>query len=172
VLFKPFVLADIHKAPLADDSLGMIVCYNVIEHLARPQQALKEFARMLKPGGILVCKTPSLQAPVIMLSRLTSQRAHRRLKKAWAGAEGRDVFPTLYRCNTVRELDRSLRAAGLRRERLWMVDQTYEYLAFSGCTYTLGLLYSRAVQSGPLNRLGTGICAIYTKPTPGVEEAT
>jgi hypothetical protein len=76
----------------------------------------------------------------------------------------------VYRCNTIGTLDRSLRAAGLRRERLWMVDQTYEYLAFSGWAYALGLVYSRAVQSGPLHCLGTGICGIYVKPALDVEE--
>jgi len=163
----PLVLADLSHAPFADAAFDLIVCYNVIEHLPQPERAFVQFARMLKVGGALVFKTPSLHAPLIVLSRFTPHVMHQRLKKSLAGAGEVDVFPTYYRCNTPEHLDQSLRAAGLRRELLLVVDQTYEYLAFSRLVYALGLLYSRMIQAGPLQSLGTGISGVYVKAAPG-----
>nr|MBC7244143.1 class I SAM-dependent methyltransferase [Chloroflexota bacterium] len=159
----PFVLSDLNHAPFADDTFDLIVCYNVIEHLSQPQQVFAEFRRILRVGGALVFKTSSLFAPVIALSRFTPHRLHQRVKKALVGATETEVFPTHYRCNTPAALEQCLRKMGFCCKRLLVVDQTYEYLAFSRLSYILGLLYSRAIQAGPFRVLGTGIAGVYMK---------
>ena len=162
---NPFVLADLSHIPFAADIFDLVVCYNVIEHLQQPSRVFTEFARVLKVGGALIFKTPSLYAPLIMLSRLTPHWLHQGLKRSLIGAAKPDVFPTYYRCNTPDTLERCLRSAGFRREQLLMVDQTYEYLSFSRLAYALGLLYSRMIQAGFLRVFGTGIAGIYVKAT-------
>lgn len=50
--------ADICSIPYADESFDFVMAAHVVEHLPEPQQALREMARVLKPGGILfVCLT-------------------------------------------------------------------------------------------------------------------
>lgn len=53
------IRADAQALPLASDSIDVIICSEVIEHLRRPQECLNEFFRVLRYGGIVVMTTPA-----------------------------------------------------------------------------------------------------------------
>jgi ubiquinone/menaquinone biosynthesis C-methylase UbiE len=53
-------VCDIVNIPLPDRSLDAIVCTEVIEHVVDPMATVKEFARLLKPGGKLLLTSPLL----------------------------------------------------------------------------------------------------------------
>jgi SAM-dependent methyltransferase len=44
---------------LASDSLDVIVCNSVVEHLWRPEETLSQFYRLLAPGGCCLINVPS-----------------------------------------------------------------------------------------------------------------
>jgi SAM-dependent methyltransferase len=44
---------------LASQSLDVVMCLSVLEHLAEPQNALDGFRRILAPGGVLLINVPS-----------------------------------------------------------------------------------------------------------------
>jgi SAM-dependent methyltransferase len=46
-------------AQIADDSLDMVVCNSVLEHLWEPSAVLVEFRRILAPGGTALLNVPS-----------------------------------------------------------------------------------------------------------------
>jgi SAM-dependent methyltransferase len=46
-------------AALPSASLDVIFCISVLEHLWEPQQAIREFRRLLAPGGLCVLNVPS-----------------------------------------------------------------------------------------------------------------
>ena len=48
------------RYPIADKSLDGIGCFAVMEHMTEPWIAAKEFARMLKPGGMVFIDYPFL----------------------------------------------------------------------------------------------------------------
>lgn len=54
-----FTAADIRSLPFDDDSFDLVVCFEVIEHVDRQDDALAEFARVLAPGGILAVSSPN-----------------------------------------------------------------------------------------------------------------
>ena len=137
---------------------------NVIEHLPNPSAVFREYARLLVPGGELLFKTPGLTNPTIVASRLLPFAWHQRIKRRLIGGDEDGVFPTYYRCNTPASLERALRDAGLQRQTLVTVDQTYDYLHFSALTYNLGLLYSRLTTAPGLGWLGNAIIGVYTRP--------
>lgn len=45
--------ADLLRLPFADESQDLVVCLGVLHHLEDPQAGLREFWRVLKPGGTL-----------------------------------------------------------------------------------------------------------------------
>lgn len=55
-------LADIHfdvqRIPLKDNSFDVLICNHLLEHVASDRRALKEFRRILKPGGWGVVMAP------------------------------------------------------------------------------------------------------------------
>jgi SAM-dependent methyltransferase len=46
--------------PYADAEFDYITCVEGIEHIENPQQAVREFARLLRPGGHLIVSTPNI----------------------------------------------------------------------------------------------------------------
>jgi len=54
-------IADIQDMPvIASESMDSVICTEVLEHVPRPRDALRELARVLKPGGMLVLSVPHL----------------------------------------------------------------------------------------------------------------
>jgi SAM-dependent methyltransferase len=49
---------DIEDSSFGDDSFGLVLCSEVLEHVRRPERALKTLYRILCPGGIAVVTTP------------------------------------------------------------------------------------------------------------------
>jgi len=52
------IVSDITSVPESDDSFDAIMCIEVFEHLPEPILAIKEFSRLLKPGGHLILTAP------------------------------------------------------------------------------------------------------------------
>ena len=52
------IVSDILSIPLADHSVDAIMCTEVLEHVPDPLGAIKEFTRLLKPGGYLLITAP------------------------------------------------------------------------------------------------------------------
>ncbi|MFH1635576.1 MAG: class I SAM-dependent methyltransferase [Chloroflexota bacterium] len=55
-----FNLASAEDLPFARDSFGVIIIKHVVEHLPRPEQAIRELGRILAPGGVLILSAPNL----------------------------------------------------------------------------------------------------------------
>jgi ubiquinone/menaquinone biosynthesis C-methylase UbiE len=52
------IVGDIASIPEPDSSFDAILCVEVFEHIPHPVEALKEFSRLLKPGGQLILTAP------------------------------------------------------------------------------------------------------------------
>lgn len=52
------IVSDIVSIPLPDHSVDAIMCTEVLEHIPDPVAAIKEFARLVKPGGYLLITAP------------------------------------------------------------------------------------------------------------------
>ena len=46
--------------PYEDETFECVVCIEGLEHIENPANAIREFARLLKPGGILVVSVPNI----------------------------------------------------------------------------------------------------------------
>jgi len=52
------IVSDILSIPLPDHSVDAIMCTEVLEHIPDPLGAIKEFNRLVKPGGYLLITAP------------------------------------------------------------------------------------------------------------------
>jgi ubiquinone/menaquinone biosynthesis C-methylase UbiE len=52
------IVSDITSIPLSEESVDIVLCTEVLEHLPNPLAALNEFNRLLKPGGRLILTAP------------------------------------------------------------------------------------------------------------------
>jgi SAM-dependent methyltransferase len=56
------MLGDIQTYPLPASHYDVVVCWDVIEHLSRPQDALSNMFRSVKPGGLILLGFPNLMS--------------------------------------------------------------------------------------------------------------
>jgi len=47
-------ILDLHAIDLPSDSVGVVLCFDTLEHVEHPREALKEIYRILKPNGMAV----------------------------------------------------------------------------------------------------------------------
>ncbi len=52
------IVSDITAIPLPDHEVDAIMCTEVLEHIPDPLAAIKEFSRLVKPGGYLLITAP------------------------------------------------------------------------------------------------------------------
>lgn len=52
------MVGDITALPCADGHFDLVAAFDVIEHVADDRRVFAELARVLKPGGVLVCAVP------------------------------------------------------------------------------------------------------------------
>ncbi len=51
-----FSVADLHSLPFEDETFDVVHAHQVLQHVADPVEALKEMARVAKPGGIIAVR--------------------------------------------------------------------------------------------------------------------
>ena len=150
--------------PWPDASFDVVVADNVLEHLEHPAEVFREVARVLKPGGTFVAKTPNLIHYMPTVARLTPLAFHRFVNRL-RGRASVDTFPTRYRANTVSALRRIAAEAGLELASTRHHERRPEYLRFNGLTYVAGWLYERAVNSADvLEPFRIVLVAVMRKP--------
>ena len=59
-LLRKRVCATLEQIPFSDGSFDLISCNMVLEHIAQPAAVFGEFARLLRPNGLLVIHTTNL----------------------------------------------------------------------------------------------------------------
>jgi ubiquinone/menaquinone biosynthesis C-methylase UbiE len=53
-----FKIGDAYKLPFPDDFADLAMCQVLLMHLEKPQDALAEMIRVIKPGGLIMCIEP------------------------------------------------------------------------------------------------------------------
>lgn len=110
------VVASLTDLPLAPDSVGLMVCYHVLEHIPDDLAAMREIARVLPAGGVALVQVPWRPGPTDEDPSASPQERLRRFGQAdhvrWYGDE----------------FDERLSASGLDVMRLESADLVPEHL--------------------------------------------
>jgi 2-polyprenyl-3-methyl-5-hydroxy-6-metoxy-1,4-benzoquinol methylase len=75
-------IATIARLPLADRSLDGILCSSVLEYVPDPAACLTEFARVVRPGGLLVVSVANRNS-LVRKAQLATHRLGRVLGQRW-----------------------------------------------------------------------------------------
>ncbi|MGH9351539.1 MAG: class I SAM-dependent methyltransferase [Terriglobia bacterium] len=134
------VCASCYSLPFATASLDFVVCRWVFEHLENPEMAMREFSRVLKPGGFLYIKTPNLWNYGMMLSRVTPTAFHNAFRCA-AGL--RENSRTFYRANTKHKLGKLASKTAFAVHAVEFHSNSYNYYGFNKYLFLLMRSLSR-----------------------------
>jgi SAM-dependent methyltransferase len=93
------ILGDIQTYPLEPSSFDIIFCWDVLEHLRHPENALRNFARAIRDGGIVVLGAPVVGSLKGVITKFTPHWFHVAVYRYWLGNEnagkpGYAPFPT------------------------------------------------------------------------------
>jgi SAM-dependent methyltransferase len=149
--------ANLERLPLGDAEFDLVVSVQVLEHLLDPAAGVRELARVLRPGGVLLLSTDNrrnlitrtLNGPRWIVASALGKRNHR----------DKFVFP--HRSFTRVELVELLRDAGLQVER----TRTFRFSlvgASRGLRRTLNRIDVRLPDVG----VGDILVAVARRPDP------
>ena len=157
--------ADLANMPLDPGSVDVIVSRSVFEHLSEPARVYAECARVLRPGGVLVFLTANMWDYATLIARVVPNRFHAPIVKVTEGRAEEDTFPTAYRTNTRRDVQKLADEAGLKVVSFEYLSQYPNYLMFNGFLFFLGMCYEKTLASVPLLRALRGwILVTMRKP--------
>lgn len=91
------------EIPLGDRVADMVIADYVLEHVDDVVHFAHEVDRVLKPGGWFCARTPHKYSYVSIAARLLRNPYHTSvLSKVQPGRKESDIFPTLYKMNTMK----------------------------------------------------------------------
>jgi SAM-dependent methyltransferase len=129
--------------PVEDEAVDLCLADNVLEHVREVDGFFAECLRVLKPGGFLCIRTPNLLSYFGIVSRLVPNRGHvpvlRRVKPR---VIDQDVFPTVYRCNTIPAIRKKMDEFGFVHA-VYGHEAEPAYLSFSRLAYWSGAVLQR-----------------------------
>jgi SAM-dependent methyltransferase len=127
--------------PIQSESIDLVISDCVLEHLPDPGYLFREANRVLVHGGFLCIVTTNLLSYVGLAAKLIPNRLHSAvLSRTQLSREEKDVFPTLYKCNTVFALRREMQRHGFGAA-VFGHDGGPGYLRFSKVAYAMGFLH-------------------------------
>jgi SAM-dependent methyltransferase len=156
---------DLAHLPLPDGGVDIIMSRSVFEHLSDPQSVYREFARVLRPGGVVVFLTANMWDYGTLFARLIPNRFHARIVSKVEGRAEEDTFPTEYRTNTRGDVERLALGSGLKVESFEYLSQYPNYLMFNGALFFIGTCFEKLIRRFDALRLLRGwILVTLRKP--------
>jgi ubiquinone/menaquinone biosynthesis C-methylase UbiE len=152
--------ADARRLPFRDESFDLVTANMVVEHLDDPDTQFGEVARVLRPGGTFIFHTPNASSYFVFLARLLPDVVKRPLVKLLDGREEHDVFPTHYRANRDRDIQRIAARSGFEPDEVKFVSSGAVAAVFPFVSF-FELLVLRQLERPSLARYRSNIiCAL------------
>lgn len=91
------IVADLQSADLGGRTFDLIICWDVLEHLTKPEAAVSRMASWLRPGGALLVGVPNLWSTKGIVTKLTPYSLHKWAYRHLVGVHGSTPFRTYLR---------------------------------------------------------------------------
>lgn len=151
--------------PFEENTFDVVVSDNVLEHLEFPDRVFSEIARVLKPEGKFIIKTPNKWHYMSLIASCTPHWFHV-FYNSLRGRKESDTFPTQYKVNTPKDIEACAKRSGLKVEEIQLIEGRPEYLRISFIPYLFGLIYERIVNRfDALAKFRIVMIAVMVKPS-------
>ena len=155
-----FSVGKIEELKFPAAHFDLILCMGVLEYLEDDARALREIARVAKPGGMVILTVPNLWSPYRIWDRAMYRPLYHAASRLYRKLQGRAMEPTMAH----KEYDEGTFLNELQSHQLTSFDRVY--YNFKLFLPPLDLLFPRlsvrvsrkleSLSRGPLRRLGTG----------------
>jgi SAM-dependent methyltransferase len=93
------IVGDLETYPLPENDFDLVVCFDVLEHLRRPQLAMASMASSVKPNGLLLLAFPNVHSLKAVVAKYTPLWFHCAINRFIYGKKAGDPgyinFPTV-----------------------------------------------------------------------------
>lgn len=137
------IISDFFKNDFKSNLFDVVFANFVVEHIKRPYDFLVEIKRILKRNGVFYFRTLSKYHYANVAARLTPYWFHVYYARL-LGRKEEDVFPTFYKMNSKRDMDRISKVINLKYE-IKMFEGYAGYLQINPIFFLLGVAYERIV---------------------------
>ena len=141
------LVSDISYVPLRSNSVDIVTCNMVLEHLREPDKVFRELSRVLRKGGHLIFMTPSIFNIVTIVSWLIPNRFHPKIAYYLSGVNESDTFPTYYRANSIGQLRRLLGCNQMQEAEVIMYQPPPYAFVFSRLICRIIIAYYRFINT-------------------------
>ncbi|MDO8648255.1 MAG: methyltransferase domain-containing protein [Candidatus Peregrinibacteria bacterium] len=161
-VLRNLVCGSAEAIPFPDAMFDLVTLAWVLEHLEDPQRVFAEIHRVLKPGGRVIFLTPNTWNYNVWIIRAIPNAFHDFLTTRLYGRQEHDTFPTRYRVNSIRTIEKLLTPIGLVREELHLNgDPTY--VSFGKPLFHLACGVEKLLDRKPLQRARVHLIGVYRK---------
>ena len=142
-----FFLINSDRWTIDDNSIDLIICDDVLEHIENADLFFSEANRILRTGGYICVRTPNSWSYIALFSKLIPNKYHSKVTAVVQdGRKEEDVFPTYYKCNTIWKIRSMLNRYGYDYV-VYGYEAEPSYLSFSKIAYWFGVLHQRFAPS-------------------------
>lgn len=129
--------------PVESGSIDLLVSDMALEHIREPTKFFSECSRVVKPGGFVCIRTPNRWSYVSIIASLIPNRLHANVVGVvQPGRKAEDVFPTYYRANTPKVIQKLLQANHLDGCVIRHITEP-SYFGFSEWSFRFGVYFHR-----------------------------
>jgi len=156
------ILGDLQTYQFQKDYFDLVICWDVLEHLDKPEQALQNFFHSIKRGGLIILAYPNLYSLKGVITKATPHNVHvwyyrRLLHRPDAGLNDTAPFVTPFRLAATYPAIRKIARAYSAREVFFALRESHsmQYVRKKFWLFNAGMkaasLLSRTLSLGRLD---------------------
>jgi ubiquinone/menaquinone biosynthesis C-methylase UbiE len=155
---------DVSRTQLPDRSVDLVYSRSVMEHVDDPDAVFAESHRILAPGGHWIFLTANKWDYASIIARMIPNRLHPMIVRRVEGRAEEDTFPTRYRVNDRRTIERLAQRHGFAVAGFAYLGQYPNYFMFSPLLFRIAAQYELLLRRHPsLHWLRGWILAVLQK---------
>lgn len=151
------LVSNLNSLPFKNNSIDILFCNMVLEHLTEPEIFFREATRVLHKNGYLIFSTPCIYNIVTIINRLLPDIVSRKLSSLLTQADEDDVFPAVYKANSVRRIRKLLKDNNFSEEIIIMYQPPPYAFVFSKIICKLMILYYRLINNYDSLKFARGV---------------